>query len=147
MLPTDLPMVLPLAILVGLCGLLALGWWWSRGRVRRGNMRRGHRARRGEDRAERLLRQAGFAVLDRQVHRVSTMGVDGEAVEIAVRVDFIVGRGRQRFVAEVKTGEIAPNPTHPATRRQLREYAEFFPAHGLLLVDMEAGRIHEISFD
>lgn len=145
--PSELHIAVAVAMLVGLCLLLAVGWWHSRGRIRRGNARRGDRARRGEDRAERLLARAGFSVVDRQVHRVSTMRVDGEDVEIAVRVDLIVERRRQRFVAEVKTGELAPNPTHPATRRQLREYAVFFPGHGLLLVDMEAGQIHEIDFE
>jgi hypothetical protein len=109
-------------------------------------MRRGNRARKGEDIAERMLRRSGFEVVDRQVHRVSTMIVDDEPVEISVRVDFIVRHRRRSFVAEVKTGAVAPSPTHPATRRQLREYGAFFPRHGLLLVDVEAGRIHEIRF-
>ena len=146
MLPTELPVSLSVLIPGLLCLLFALGWWWSRGRIRRANMRRGHRARKGEDAAERMLRRAGFEVVDAQVHRVSTMIVDDEPVEISVRVDFIVRRRRRSFVAEVKTGAVAPSPTHPATRRQLREYAAFFPDHGLLLVDVEAGRIHEIAF-
>ena len=146
MFPIEL--TIPPSVLVSalLCLVLALGWWWSRGRIRRGNMRRGNRARRGEDAAELMLRRAGFAVVDRQVHRVSTMTVDDQPVEISVRVDFIVRRRRRFFVAEVKTGAVAPSPTHPPTRRQLREYGAFFPDHGLLLVDVEARRIHEIAF-
>jgi Holliday junction resolvase-like predicted endonuclease len=101
---------------------------------------------RGERVAERLLQKAGYRIVDRQVHRTSTMLVDGNDVEIAVRVDLIVRRRRRAYVAEVKTGDNAPTPTLPATRRQLREYAAFFPKHGLLLVDVEARRILEISF-
>jgi Holliday junction resolvase-like predicted endonuclease len=142
----DLSALPVVPVLAAVCVLLALGWWWSRGRIARANSRRGRRAQVGEVRAEHLLRRAGFRVVDRQVHRTSTMIVDGEDVEIAVRVDLIVKRRGRLFVAEVKTGEVAPSPTHPATRRQLREYAEFFPGHGLLLVDVESERIHRISF-
>jgi len=142
-LPPHLPWV---ALFLALIAVLAFGWWWSSQRVGRANARRGRRAQRGERTAERLLERAGFRIVDRQVHRTSTMRVDGEHLEIAVRVDLIVKKRRRRFVAEVKTGESAPSPTLPATRRQLREYAAFFPDHGLLLVDVEARRILEISF-
>ena len=71
---------------------------------------------------------------------------DGEEVEVAVRADLWVGRGSRRFVAEVKTGSMAPDPTRSATRRQLLEYLLVFEPDGLLLVDVEEGLIHEIDF-
>ena len=132
--------------LLGGIFLLFAGWWWGMRRMARGNIRRGRRAMHGEQLAERLLQKAGYQVIDRQVYRTSTMVVDGDDVEIAVRVDLIVRRRRRAYVAEVKTGDCAPTPTLPATRRQLREYAAFFPRHGLLLVDVEARRIREIAF-
>lgn len=141
----DLLLYAALALLVAVFAMVA-AWWWGASKVARANARRGKRAQRGERVAERMLERAGYRVLDRQVHCTSTMSVDGEDVEIAVRVDLIVRRRRRRFVAEVKTGASAPSPTLPATRRQLREYAAFFPDHGLLLVDVEAARILEISF-
>ena len=57
-------------------------------------------------------------------------------VEARSRSGFLRG---QRFVAEVKTGERAIDPTHPATRRQLMEYLHVFEVDGVLLVDREAG--------
>ena len=143
--PPELYLAAALVLLTGIF-LMVAAWWWGARRVARANIRRGRRAQEGERVAERLLERAGYRIVGRQVHRTSTMCVDGEHVEISVRVDLIVRRRRHRFIAEVKTGSSAPSPTLPATRRQLREYAAFFPDHGLLLVDVEAHRILEVSF-
>ena len=62
------------------------------------------------------------------------------------RVDLLVVRHGKRFAVDVKTGDIAPDPRHPATRRQLLEYLLAFEVDGVLLVDMRARRIHEIAF-
>jgi hypothetical protein len=58
----------------------------------------------------------------------------------------MVLRGGRRFVAEIKTGDQAPDPSFPATRRQLLEYQLVFEVEGLLLVDMAAGRVRTVSF-
>ena len=135
-----------LGLLVVLCAGLAWGWYRAAHRVGRANSRRGQRARAGEEDAERLLRRQGFRIVDRQVQGHGHIYVDGEALDIRVRVDLIVKRRGRRYVAEVKTGATAPDPTLPATRRQLREYAALFPDHGLLLVDAEAGTVHRVEF-
>lgn len=57
-----------------------------------------------------------------------------------------MSRKGRRYVAEVKTGERAPDPCHPPTRRQLLEYAMVFEANEVLLVDVPAGEIRTISF-
>jgi len=134
------------ALLTVACLLLAWGWHRSRGRVGRANSTRGQRARAGEERAERLLERRGFRIVDRQVQGHGHIYIDGEALDIRVRVDLVVRRRGRRYIAEVKTGTTAPDPTHPATRRQLREYAALFPDHGLLLVDAEAGTVHRVEF-
>ena len=126
---------------------LALGWWWSSRRWSRASRRRNARARRGEARAERLLVQAGYEILDRQVSATWTMVIDGEAVAVSVRADLWVKRGDLCYVAEVKTGRAAPDPTLPATRRQLLEYWIAFEPDGLLLVDAESGEIFEIEVE
>ena len=64
-----------------------------------------------------------------------------------MRLDLEVERSGQLYVAEVKTGTLAPDPTLAATRRQLREYAALLPDHGMLLVDMESETITEVDFD
>jgi Holliday junction resolvase-like predicted endonuclease len=133
-------------LLLVVCVGLAWGWRRSAQRVGRANSLRGERARWGEQRAERLLQRKGYRIVGRQVQGHGHILVDGEALDIRVRVDLIVKRRGRRFVAEVKTGTTAPDPTHPATRRQLREYAALFPDHGLLLVDAEAGTVHRVEF-
>ena len=55
-------------------------------------------------------------------------------------------RAASRFVAEVKTGSRAPDPTLPATRRQLLEYTFVFGVDRVLLVDAQAGVIRTVTF-
>lgn len=136
-----LSLLLLLAVIAAVC---AVGWYRAHTRVRRRNQARQEVARVGEDEAERVLRAAGYRVVDRQVTGWFTLMVDEEAHELSCRADLLVERGGVRFVAEVKTGTRAPDPTHPATRRQLMEYLVAFPVGGVLLVDMEARRVRRV---
>jgi hypothetical protein len=136
-----------------LCGLLVLlclvllGLWRSaEARGSRRSRRRTRRAVDGEAEAEDLLLAAGFTILDRQHGREGRLWVDGEELVFGVRVDLLVERDGESFVAEVKTGSRAPDPCHGPTRRQLREYAELFPECGVLLVDIDEDRILEVDF-
>lgn len=137
--------------LVGAVGLLAVvsfAWWRARTRIGRGNRARAHTARIGEEDAERVLAHHGFAVIGRQVTGAWSMWIDGEEHEVRCRADLIVRPRhdrRARYVAEVKTGG-AVDPTRPATRRQLLEYAMAFDVDGVLLLDMEARTVHRIEF-
>ncbi len=110
---------------------------------RRWRFRRGLAA---ESRAVVVARRAGFRVLATQVPGKVTVRVDGQPHTLDVRADMLLERGFRRFIAEVKTGRVAPDPTSRSTRRQLFEYAHAFDADGLLLFDMETERIHEIRF-
>lgn len=82
----------------------------------------------------------------RQARREWTIAIDGQRVPVELRADLLVAHGARRLVAEVKTGQHAPDPRQTATRRQLLEYRLAFDADGILLVDPEAGRIREIGF-
>ena len=113
----------------------------------RASQRRNAVAQAGEGAAEVLLEAEGYTVLDRQVPVQGRMRLDGEEATFSVRLDLEVERSGQLYVAEVKTGTLAPDPTLAATRRQLREYAALLPDHGLLLVDMESETITEVDFD
>ena len=144
-----------LVIVALLAVVLMLAWAWFRARHRMGraNRRRQRVASSGEEAAEVLLADAGFRVLDRQVTARWAMAVDGEPREVHCRADLLVqARSRsafprgQRFVAEVKTGERAIDPTHPATRRQLMEYLHVFDVDGVLLVDMRHRSVHHVVF-
>ncbi|MCB9672668.1 MAG: PD-(D/E)XK nuclease family protein [Alphaproteobacteria bacterium] len=137
-----LPWWLPWLLLL----LALLGWWWATGRVGRANRQRQRVASAGEATAEDLLAEAGFEVLDRQVTARWALLVDDEPVEVTCRADLVVEREGERFVAEVKTGAVAPDPARPATRRQLLEYALVFDVTGVLLVDVPEGRIRRVAF-
>jgi hypothetical protein len=96
--------------------------------------------------AERLLEARGFRIEARQARLAWHPEVDGERCEVEVRADLIVSRGGRRFVAEVKTGAVAPDVRHAPTRRQLLEYQHAYRADGVLLVAPEAGEVHEVGF-
>lgn len=112
----------------------------------RASQRRNAVAQAGEGAAEALLEAEGFSVLERQVSVEGALCLDGDEVAFRVRLDLRVERDGLLYIAEVKTGTLAPDPSFPATRRQLREYAALLPDHGILLVDMESETITEVAF-
>jgi len=143
-------------VLLLLAALLAswVGWWRAAHATRRRNRRQQRRARRGEAAAEALLRAHGWQIVDRQATQRWVLWVDGQPEEVHCRADLVVEAHRHadlpdgaRFVADVKTGDRAPRPSHPATRRQLLEYQLAFGVRGALLVDMEAQQVHRVAFD
>jgi hypothetical protein len=104
------------------------------------------RALRGEERAAAWLEELGFAILGAQVEAIHEVRVDERAFGITLRADYLVERAGARYVVEVKTGALAPKIETSATRRQMLEYRIAFDVDGVLLVDAEAGRVHEVTF-
>lgn len=104
------------------------------------------RGARGERAARPLLERHGFSVLSEQTRATYTLIVEGETLEIELRADFVVELDGRRFVAEVKTGEIAPSVRTSSTRRQLLEYRLGFDVDGVLLVDAERGTVRPVEF-
>jgi len=133
-------------ILVTIILILLVAWMRARGRWRRLSSARQRRAQRGEADAERLLLRNGYTVDQIQPESPWQVSVDGELIEVTVRADFLVSQDGCRFVAEVKTGDRAPDPTYPPTRRQLLEYRLAYDVDGVLLVDVEEERIMEVEF-
>lgn len=107
---------------------------------------RAARAGDGERAAVVWLEDAGFAIEAAQATGTYEVALDGEVVEIPLRADYVVSRGERRWVAEVKTGAVAPRIATAATRRQLLEYLVAFDVDGVLLVDAERGVVHDVSF-
>ncbi len=136
-----------LAGLLLLCGLLFALLVAATRRAGRRSRRRNRRALDGEAEAEAILADHGYRVVDRQHRARGRIWLDDEPLDFGVRVDLIVERDGEDFVAEVKTGARAPDPRHGPTRRQLREYAALFPDHGVLLVDVPGGRVIRVDFD
>jgi hypothetical protein len=144
-LPRDLLVALA-ALAVAVAVVQALGSAWRRWLLRRTLRRRQVRAAAGEARAERMLRDLGYAVLGRQVPVSYALRINGDEVQVGLRADYVVGWGGRRYVAEVKTGRIAPRIDNSATRRQLLEYRLAFDVDGVLLVDADAGRVDAVAF-
>jgi len=137
-----LPVLSGALLLLGvLLGAAAVRW-----RSRRRISRHRRQGREGEARALRLLKRAGYRVLDTEVAAVGQVRVDGDPVEYRVRADAIVSRRFRRYVAEFKGGPESAAVTNRATRRQLLEYALLFDVAGVLLVDALRGRIHRVEF-
>ena len=108
--------------------------------------RRRRRGLRAEDKAERLLRKAGFTIEARRPRLQSHVLIDGQRHTSALHGDLVVTRNKQRFLVEVKSGQYA-SATRESTRRQLLEYWLNSSFDGLLLVDSRVGTIHDVSFD
>lgn len=140
----DTPWRLVLLLALALCVAL-VGWRRTATRSSRASRGRQRVAARGEGRAEALAEAAGFTVLDRQVSQRWWIQVDGEHREVLSRVDLLLERDGLLYVADVKTGQQAPDPTFPATRRQLLEYILAFDADGALILDMQSQAVREVE--
>ncbi|MGH7655714.1 MAG: hypothetical protein ACREN6_13730 [Gemmatimonadaceae bacterium] len=138
-----MPALVAIAIALVLGGWAALRArrWLDRWR----RLRRAHRAETGENRALVWLRKNGFKILGEQETLRCKMRVDGETVEYDVCVDFLVERGGERAIVEVKTGGAA-RPTKPDTRRQIFEYAAAYGVDRAYMFDGDRGRLHEVEF-
>jgi hypothetical protein len=101
----------------------------------------------GELDAFALFDRAGYEVLDRQVRGSWTVLADGEHVTFGLRADYLVARKGRRYIAEVKTGRLAPRLSHGPTRRQLLEYSAAFDVHGVILVDADAETLTHVEID
>ena len=101
---------------------------WSRDKWTRHQRRAvARRAQSGENRAEKLLAQRGYTILD-------------------IKADYLVRKDGRDFLVEVKTGKQA-NVRLPNVRRQLFEYQNIFQTDGILFIDMNKYDIIEVAFD
>ena len=149
MLPRD--QLIALAwVLAGLLVALVLARWSRRWKGSRRARVRAARAGAGESDAQALLEAEGYTIVARQARAWWSPLVDGEPVETELRADYLVEADGELLVAEVKTGEEAPDLTTAATRRQLLEYQVAFSvalgSTGVLLVCPERGTIHRVEF-
>ena len=135
-----------IVVLLVLLVVALWGWWRASSRTSRASRRRNRRARKAESQAERLLEAEGYSILDRQLTQRWELEIDGEAREVFCRADLLVERGPDLYIADVKSGAVAPDPRQPATRRQLLEYLLAFDVDGALVVDMQRQRVLTVAF-
>lgn len=123
--------------------LLAMLRAWLRGMRAHA---RSVRAVAGEREAAAILRARGYAILGAQVAVEYPVRIDGVTISMGLRADYLVTKNGARFIAEVKTGSLAPRIDTAATRRQLLEYEVAFDVDGVLLVDADTQRVHTVAF-
>lgn len=142
--PEILVAALAAAVLVAL-------WLWIGGllrswRRRRDILARVRRAGEGEASAVEWLEGLGYEILGAQVSIDYPVCVDERLTIVTLRADYLVRRDGRDYVAEVKTGGVAPRIETAATRRQLLEYRVAFAVDGVLLVDAERQRVQVVTF-
>jgi hypothetical protein len=99
-----------------------------------------------EKEAEGILRNAGFEVIAKQQRKTVITVVNGKDHFGYVEADYIVRRGKNKYLVMVKAGEGAADPNEPVLRRRFLEYEQVFSPDGLLLLDVNQGEIHSVSF-
>jgi hypothetical protein len=137
-----------LLVILALSAILAVSLYvWVNSRFRRAVLKRRFRhAVDAEAQAPQLLRKHGYEILGAQVVGGYTLGVDGSPINVPLRADYLVKRENFCFLVEVKSGNVAPKLTTASTRRQLLEYVIAFQVDGILLLDAESQRLHQIVF-
>ncbi len=127
--------------------VLLLAWRALEARWQRWRRRRtARRAQRGEQRAVNMLRDLGFVIEEAQPLALWPVFVGERCCEVSLRADYLVRRGSERFVAEVKTGGLVASVSHGPTRRQLLEYRCAYSVDGVVLVDVLAGAVLSVRF-
>ncbi len=120
---------------------------WGLRRLRRYRRSRiAKKALSAERTALRLLRCNGYVILDTQVRQIWPVRHGEHHLDVNLRADALVRRGNRHFIAEVKSTSLVADLKHGPTRRQLLEYAVAYGTDGVLLIDMHAERVEEITF-
>jgi len=140
--PKTLGIIAGISCLSGAVVCYNVTTWWKKRTVRR----RLQRGLKKEAKGERLLKKAGYQIEAIQQPITATITIGGKPVSYQIRPDAIVSKAGRRFVAEIKTGEVAGNPLFTDTRRQLLEYRYFSNADGLLFVNADKGIVEEVKF-
>jgi len=122
-----------------------LGWkirlWWRNFLF----MLLRRRGKKGEKASIKLLEKNGYKILKEQIKLDGYLLVDAALEKFELRPDLLVEKDGIRYIAEIKTGEVA-NPSNRNTRRQLHEYSYYSGHDTILLVDPTKKSIKRISF-
>ncbi len=135
-----------IALLSALVGAF-LFHWVTRFLLRLKLKKRFDRASLGEKEAEDLLEEWGYKIEETQTSSRLSMWINGEEFSYLVRPDAFAVKEDKRYLVEVKTGKQATNPKNTSTRRQLLEYFHGFDVEGVLLIDADLKKIHQIHFE
>ena len=141
---TDNLIFLSLALAIALL-FIWLGWkirlWWKNFLF----MLLRRKGKKGEKASMKLLEKNGYKILEEQIKLEGFLLVDKALRKFELRPDLLVEKDGIRYIAEIKTGEVA-NPSNRNTRRQLHKYSYYSGHDVILLVDPTKKSIKKISF-
>ncbi len=133
-------------ILVGLGILLA--FYFGRQRLTRSRSRaRIARAGRREAKAMDLLAEKGYTILDVNREIPVLVTIDGKTSRIKLVGDLVAAKDGKVFLVQFRRGKLEGRLTAPVLRRQLLEYFLAFRPDGILLLDVESGRLRRVNFE
>lgn len=95
---------------------------------------------------EHLLKKSGYQVLGKNQKETVITRIDDKDHFGYLEAEYTVRKDRKSYVAVVKSGEGALDPTEPALRRRLIEYDRVFGLNGILFLDPQEEEIHEVRF-
>jgi len=96
--------------------------------------------------AENLLVKHGFKILDRGRKGSLLTYVNGKSNLGFIQADFVVSKKKKTYVALIKSGEFSSEEASTALRRKLIESNYVFNPDGLLVIDINEGRLKRVEF-
>lgn len=136
-------------ILILICislGIISFRLWYKSFSKKKQQKKRFKRGFKLEQKAAKFLISKGFTILGDQVEYQHTYFVNDEETVSTINIDYLVEKGNEIFVVEVKSGKSAISIKNRSTRRQLLEYAVAIECDGVYLLDMENKELQLIEF-
>lgn len=140
---TQTSIILLASILISVIATIQAQAYFRNKKIRR----RFLKASKKENEARQFLKKRGYLIISSQEEFTYDLLTNGQKKPVKIRFDYIVKKGKQRYIAEIKTGRLAIKTEHGPTRRQLLEYCYASKSNGILLVDMENKIIKKIKFN
>ncbi len=109
-------------------------------------IQRSRSSKRAEKNAEKWLKRNGFQIIGKQQSRPLIIKTGNTSHRYLIRTDFLVKKGGNKFVVEVKSGRKNSKITNRETRRQLLEYFLAYQTYGIILFDMDSKNFSEVKF-
>ncbi len=95
---------------------------------------------------EDLLTRSGFKILSVNLKQPVITNIDGKEHYGHVVADYLVKKGKVKYIVIVKKGEAEFDANDPLFRRRLIECCRVFNTPEVLLVDPNDGEIHVVGF-
>ena len=130
-----------LGAMFGAFFLYRIGRFWAEYRGRKYRLR----GKKAEKRAAKMLKKAGYTILEREPRIQTTLKVQGEVIQFDITPDFLVTDGEEKMTVEVKSQGDCQLIHQAGVRRQVAEYI-YATKCPCLLVTTEDSGITRIEF-